>query len=144
MAMKVLLADDDRVLTHLLSARLRAMGWTVTVALDAMQAVMFAMRTEPDIIVLDINMPGGTGMSALQKLKASGRTSQIPIVVLSGSIDAKDEPQVRELGAEIFLRKPTAPDDLHRILLNIVQGVPPLDGGLPVPRTPPSATPEQP
>jgi DNA-binding response OmpR family regulator len=119
--MKVLLADDDKVLIHLMASRLRSKGWEVTVASDAMQALMFAMRVVPDVIVLDINMPGGTGITALTKLRASMKTSQIPIVVMSGSIDVKDEPTVRELGADVFLRKPTEPDELHAVLQGLVE-----------------------
>src|SRR4029453_12825784 len=70
-AMNLLIADDDRVLTHLLSVRLRALGWKVTIAFDAMQALMFAMRSHPDAILLDIDMPGGTGVEAIRKLKVS-------------------------------------------------------------------------
>ena len=66
--MKVLFADDDRVLTHLLSSRLRAKGAETIVAHDAMQAFMSAMRSPPDVIVLDVQMPGGTGIEALKKL----------------------------------------------------------------------------
>jgi len=84
--MKLLIADDDRALSLLLSTRLRAKGWTVDVAHDAMQALMFAMRSSPDAIMLDIAMPGGTGIDALKKLKMSAKTTQIPVVVLSGSI----------------------------------------------------------
>jgi DNA-binding response OmpR family regulator len=117
--MKLLIADDDRVLTHLLSSRLRTKGWVVTVAADAMQAMMFAMRTQPDAILLDINMPGGTGIEALRKLKASVRTSQIPVVVLSGSIDPADEPMVRALGAEGFMHKPADVGALHAMLAEL-------------------------
>jgi two-component system, cell cycle response regulator len=117
--MKLLIADDDRVLTHLLSARLRAKGWSVTIALDAMQAMMFAMRTQPDAILLDIAMPGGTGVEALRKLKVSTRTSQIPVVILSGSAEPGDESAVRELGAAGFLKKPADIDDLHAMLLQV-------------------------
>lgn len=116
---RVLIADDDRVLTHLLSARLRAKGWKVDIALDAMQAVMFAMRATPDVITLDINMPGGTGIEALRKLKQSARTQQIPVVVVSGSIEARDEPAVKELGAAAFLRKPADVEELHQLLLRL-------------------------
>ena len=114
--MKLLIADDDRVLTHLLSSRLRAKGWAVTIALDAMQAVMYAMRETPDAILLDINMPGGTGVEALKKLKRSSKTSQIPVVVLSGSIEPSDEEKVRTLGAEGFVTKPADIDALHAML----------------------------
>lgn len=117
--MKLLIADDDRVLVHLLSARLRTKGWVVTAAFDAMQTMMFAMRTAPDIILLDINMPGGTGVQALRKLKASTMTSQIPVVVLSGSIDPGDEQLVRDLGAQGFLHKPPDIEAIHALLSSL-------------------------
>lgn len=109
---RVLIADDDRTLTHLLSARLQALGWTVDIALDAMQAVMFTRQHGPDIIVLDIAMPGGTGRQALHSLKASSKLRAIPVVVLSGSIDPDEEAKIVALGAVEFLRKPIDADAL--------------------------------
>ena len=109
---RVLIADDDRILTHLLSSRLQAKGWAVDVALDAMQAVMFARQQGPDIIVLDIAMPGGTGRQALHSLKASSKLRGIPVVALSGSVDPDDEAKIVALGAVEFLRKPIEPDVL--------------------------------
>lgn len=109
---RVLIADDDRILTHLLSSRLQAKGWAVDVALDAMQAVMFARQQGPDIIVLDIAMPGGTGRQALHSLKASSKLRAIPVVALSGSVDPDDESKIVALGAVEFLRKPIDPDVL--------------------------------
>ena len=109
---RVLIADDDRILTHLLSSRLQAMGWTVDVALDAMQAVMFTRQQTPDVIVLDIAMPGGTGRQALHSLKASSKLRGIPVVVLSGSVDPDEEATLVALGAVEFLRKPIDPDVL--------------------------------
>jgi CheY-like chemotaxis protein len=125
--MKVLLADDDRVLTHLLSSRLRARGVETVVAHDAMQAFMSAMRSPPDVIVLDIQMPGGTGMDALKKLKLSAKTSPVPVVVLSGSEGPDAPQQVKALGAEQFLLKPIEPDALYRVLC-MVLGQPAPDG----------------
>jgi DNA-binding response OmpR family regulator len=115
--MKVLIADDDRVLSHLLAGRLRALGWNVDLAGDAMQAVMFAIRNSPDVIVLDIQMPGGTGVDALRKLKASAKTCQVPVVVLTGSVDPDDEPSFLAQGAAAFVRKPADVDALHETLL---------------------------
>src|SRR5687767_13964596 len=103
--MQVLLADDDPVLTRLVGAGLRAKGWQVTVAADAMQAVMFAMREHPDAIILDINMPGGTGLTVLQRLKASVKTAEIPVVVLSGTADPTMPQTTKELGAADFVVK---------------------------------------
>ena len=125
--MNVLLADDDRVVSHLLSARLRAAGWTVNVAQDAMQTVMFAIRTIPDAIVLDINMPGGNGVDALRKIRASVKTAMIPVIVLSGSTDAAVRDAVRELDVADFLEKPADPDVLIEVLSRLTRerGAPP-------------------
>lgn len=115
--MKVLIADDDKVLTRLVSAGLKTRGWQVEVAGDAMQALMFAMKApHPDVIALDIGMPGGTGFDVLKKLQQSSRTSQIPVVVVSGSISEADEARVTELGAVAFLRKPVDAQTLHETL----------------------------
>ncbi|MEA2723673.1 MAG: two-component system, response regulator RegA [Gemmatimonadales bacterium] len=119
--MKVLLADDDRVLTHLLSTRLGAKGAQITVAHDAMQALMTAMRSPPDVIVLDIQMPGGTGIEALRKLKRSARTSTIPVVVLSGSVAPDASEAVKALGAVEFILKPVDPDVLYQVLCAVLK-----------------------
>ncbi len=119
--MKVLIADDDRVLTRLTTAGLKTRGWEVVVAHDAMQALMFAMKTPyPDVIALDIGMPGGSGFEVLKKLQMSARTGQIPVVVVSGSITETDEATVTELGAVAFLRKPVDAQTLHETLLRAV------------------------
>lgn len=119
--MKILIADDDRVLTHLLSSRLRAKGAETIIAHDAMQALMSAMRSPPDVIVLDIQMPGGTGIEALRKLKRSARTETIPVVVLSGSVAPDASEAVKALGAAEFLLKPVDPDALYQVLCAVLQ-----------------------
>jgi DNA-binding response OmpR family regulator len=113
---KVLIADDDRVLTRLVSARLKAKGWQVEVVHDSTQALMFAMRSQPDVIVLDISMPGGSGLEVLTKLQRSTRTEQIPVLVVTGSITPAVEQRVMELGAAAFLHKPVDPETLHATL----------------------------
>jgi DNA-binding response OmpR family regulator len=118
--MKVLIADDDRVLTLLLATRLKAKGWKVDVAHDAMQALMFAMKAAPDVIALDIGMPGGTGLDVLKKLKRSVRTEQIPVVVVSNSIAPDIEAMVLGLGAVAFLHKPIEPEAMHATLSQLV------------------------
>jgi two-component system, OmpR family, response regulator len=77
--MRVLIADDDRVLVRMLGAAFRKAGWEVVQAFDAMQAVMFTTREpQPDVVLLDLGMPGGTGFGVLEKLTRSSRTSDIP------------------------------------------------------------------
>lgn len=118
--MKILVADDDRVQTLMLSARLKDKGFKVTVAYDAIQAWMAAIKTQPDAIILDIQMPGGTGVAVLKQLKDSSKTCQIPVVVLSGSIDPNAASMVKELGADEFLGKPVDLDLLYRTLSGLL------------------------
>jgi DNA-binding response OmpR family regulator len=113
----VLVVDDDRVLSHLVSVLLRQKGHKVLAAFDAIQGMMQAMRTPPvDAIVLDINMPGGSGEDTLRKLKMSTRTSAIPVIILSGSIDAAGQERVRSNGAAAVLSKPLVPEELFQAL----------------------------
>jgi DNA-binding response OmpR family regulator len=109
---KILIADDDPVMAATLSGALKARGYTVVVARDAMQAFMFAVQQQPHAILLDFNMPAGTGLGALTRLQASARTSSIPVLVVSGSPDLTLPATVRAEGAMGFFRKPVDLDAL--------------------------------
>jgi DNA-binding response OmpR family regulator len=117
---RILVADDDRVLVHMLCARLRSRGFEAVPAFDAMQAWMVAQRQPIDAIVLDIQMPGGTGIEVLRKLKSFSRTCMTPVIVLSGSIDPQDVQVVKNLGADEYLPKPPDVDLLCETLSRLV------------------------
>ncbi len=102
----ILVADDDRVLAQLLSSRLSKAKYSVVVSYDALHAFMDAMKLAPAAVILDINMPGGTGFEVLRRLKASRKTQLIPVIVLSGSVDPADVQNVIDMGADEFLGKP--------------------------------------
>lgn len=102
----VLLADDDKVHTMMLSTHLRGCGYSVATAYDATYTVMVVMKSPPDALILDIQMPGGTGKAALSRLKSSSKTSQVPVIVLSGFTDKKTIDEVMALGADEYLTKP--------------------------------------
>lgn len=108
--MRILVADDDRVHVHLVTSRLRAKGFDIMIAFDAMQAWMAATRSPIDAVVLDIQMPGGTGLEVLRKLKSSTRTCMLPVIVLRGSIDPQAIEEVKALGADAYLPKPVEID----------------------------------
>lgn len=118
--MTVLIADDDRVHVQLVSSRLKKLGFDVAVAFDAMQAFTIAIRTGPAAVLLDVNMPGGTGIEVLKRLKNSSKTNQIPVIVVSGSIDAKTAGAVKDLGAEAYLPKPVDFDQLLQTLYRVL------------------------
>jgi CheY-like chemotaxis protein len=76
---KILIADDSRVHVQLLTGWLQDRGHEVVDALDSVQAWMKGLRGQPDVIVLDINMPGRSGLGVLKRLKASSKTRHIPV-----------------------------------------------------------------
>jgi CheY-like chemotaxis protein len=110
--MLVLVADDDPETCALVAAVLKQAGHTCIIARDAMQVVQQAGLRHPDLIVLDLQMPAGTGVGALEKLKLSTRTASIPVLVLSGARDPAVIERVLQLGAVEFLPKPVDPEAL--------------------------------
>jgi len=108
---KILIADDSPVHVHLLTGWLQDRGYEVVEALDSVQAWMKGLRGQPDVIVLDINMPGGSGLDVLKRLKASTKTRHIPVLVVSGSAGSEIRDLVRRLGAADLLEKPLDSED---------------------------------
>jgi CheY-like chemotaxis protein len=117
---KILIADDSRFQVGLLSASLEESGFSVVSALDALQAWTVALRSAPDAIVLDINMPGGTGIEVLKRLRISTKTQHIPVVVVTGSTEDSIEQLAKHLGAAEFFHKPVDPGRLCDVLHNLL------------------------
>lgn len=115
--MRILVAEDDQVTSKIVCAFLRGSGHQPVPAFDAIQAVMLAMRApQPDAIILDLSMPGGTGVGILDKLKSSSKSAGIPVIVLSGNTDPKARKAAIEAGAESFLSKPATAEQLDAAL----------------------------
>lgn len=120
---KVLIADDSRFQLQLLASFL-GNGFEVSFASDALQAWMGALRAKPDVILLDINMPGGTGLEVLKRLRMSTKTQHIPVVVVSGNESAETEAAARHLGAADFLHKPVEKEHLRTIVCRLLAARP--------------------
>jgi CheY-like chemotaxis protein len=103
---KILIADDSRVYVHLISGWLHNRGFKTMLASDAIQAFVMATQQQPDAVILDISMPGGSGIDVLKKLKLSTRTKQIPILVVTGNAGTEMRSLVKRLGAADLLEKP--------------------------------------
>ncbi len=118
--MKVLIADDDPDFVVLVKTFLEAQGCRIVVAQDTMRAAMLARREGPDVVLLDVNMPGGGGIGTLKQLKASTKFGAIPVVVISARDDEELPRTAAELGAARFIRKPVDLETMHRTLLDLV------------------------
>ena len=115
--MKVLIADDDKIIDAAFSAVFRKRGWQTVVAFDAMQALMFAKQSPmPDVVILDIGMPGGCGLMTLERMKSATITAAIPVVVVSGSEDPELPAKVKGMGAVGFVKKPVDPEALAQAI----------------------------
>jgi CheY-like chemotaxis protein len=148
----ILVVDDDHEILESLSAGLCAHGYQVATAADGLQAIMAARRTSPALIVLDVILPGGTGLEVLKRLRAIASTSKIPVIATTSNLDPTLPKRARDLGASAFMLKPMKPEDLVRTIERILQevggalpgsapgpaaGTPPGDAPLPeAPRTP--------
>jgi CheY-like chemotaxis protein len=117
---KILIADDDRVTLETLGAQLRGAGFQILTAMDAMQAFMVAQRSAPDAVLLDIQMPGGTGLDTLKRLRTSSKTQAIPVIAISGLQDPEMSKRVLALGAAEFLPKPVDFERLRATLNRLV------------------------
>src|SRR5438093_285886 len=106
LAVKVLLVDDEDSLRKVMRDLLERDGYSVSEARDGVQALDQIDRVGPDIIVLDLNLPGLDGYGVLSHLRSRPATASIPVIVLTAKGDEDNEVRVFELGADDFLTKP--------------------------------------
>ncbi len=103
---RVLLVDDEDSLRKVLKDLLEREGYEVSEARDGVQALDQVDRIGPDVIVLDLNLPGLDGYGVLTQLRSRPATAEIPVIVLTAKGDEDNEVRVFELGADDFLQKP--------------------------------------
>jgi type II secretory ATPase GspE/PulE/Tfp pilus assembly ATPase PilB-like protein/ActR/RegA family two-component response regulator len=102
----VLLVEDEEQLRRVMKDLLEREGYTVAEARDGVQALDQVDRFAPDVIILDLNLPGIDGYSVLSQIRSRPATRTIPVVVLTAKGDEDNEVRVFELGADDFITKP--------------------------------------
>jgi DNA-binding response OmpR family regulator len=107
---KVLVVDDEEDFAKALRVRLKANGYDVVLAHDSVQAIMIANLERPDLILLDIMIPGEDGFFVTEQLKQSQATQHIPILFLTGVPGG--ERRAHQLGASGYIMKPYRPEVL--------------------------------
>ncbi|HEU0205837.1 MAG TPA: response regulator transcription factor [Pseudolysinimonas sp.] len=107
--MKILIADDDPQILRALRITLSARGYEVVTAHDGKAALDAATSTHPDIIVLDLGMPGLTGVQVIEAVRG---WSQVRILVVSGRSGSWDKVEALDAGADDYVTKPFAADEL--------------------------------
>jgi phosphate regulon transcriptional regulator PhoB len=112
MAEKVLVVDDEKDLVELLEYNLKKEGYTVITTGDGLDALKLAGRESPDLIVLDIMLPGMQGLDVLKTLKKKPETSSTPVILLTARTEELDKVLGLELGADDYVTKPFSPREL--------------------------------
>jgi two-component system, OmpR family, alkaline phosphatase synthesis response regulator PhoP len=108
----VLVIDDERDVVELVRYNLEREGFEVLAALDGKSGLALATKFPPQVIVLDVMMPGIDGLEVCKQLKNDSRTSGIPIIMLTAKAEEMDRVVGLELGADDYVTKPFSPREL--------------------------------
>jgi CheY-like chemotaxis protein len=119
---RLLLVEDNELNRDMLTRRLQRRGFQVITALDGEGAIRAAREEKPDLILMDMGLPGVNGWDATRKIKENPETRHIPVVALTAHAMHGDRDQARQAGCDAFETKPV---ELER-LLNTIRSLLPL------------------
>lgn len=106
MGRRVLVVDDDSMSLELVTELLRQEGYQVLAATTAEVGLRLTAAQRPDLILMDLQLPGMTGYEAIRRLKADPVTAAIPVLALTASAMRGEERKARETGTDGYLTKP--------------------------------------
>lgn len=125
MAQRILIVDDDREIVRLLRAYLEQAGYQVLTASDGQMALHVMRRDHPDLVLLDIMMPGLDGWEVTRLVRTDARLAGTPILIITARVEDEDKIVGLELGADDYVTKPFNPREVVarvRALLRRVHG----------------------
>ena len=111
---KILVVDDEKAICEILEEFLSLFGHSVTSANSGADAIEVVRRASPDVVFLDIRMPGMSGLDVLKEIKALD--SSVRVIMISAFGDEETESMARELGADGYIQKPVDLPDLLVLL----------------------------
>lgn len=109
---KVLIVDDEPSLRFLIASTLEDEGYELIEAADGLEAYDLIKKEKPDLIILDVMMPGMTGYELCTKIKQDPKMREIIIIMLTAKGQEQDRLQSEKVGADYYLRKPFSPMEL--------------------------------
>jgi twitching motility two-component system response regulator PilH len=136
--LRVLVIDDSATIVAVLGKMLRQNGYDVLKAGDAESGLEIARAERPDLIFLDIVLPGMNGFAALRLLRREASTQQIPVIMISGNMQATEQFYAQRIGADDFMKKPFGRDEVFTRVQRLIESgrlVPRSDDEAPI--TPP-------
>ena len=118
---KILIVDDDITVTELMKALVKMDGHEPTTVNDSLQAVEVAKSVHPDLITLDLMMPGLTGFEVCKLLSDDPDFSNTPIVIVSAKDDPESKQKAMEAGARDYITKPFNVDEFIATIKSLVR-----------------------
>jgi CheY-like chemotaxis protein len=119
---KVLVCDNEAALRALVRGALELGDYEIVEAHDGDQSVELARSCDPDLIVLDMMMPGRTGLEVLAELRTEDRFAETPVIMLTARAQAQDRLAAVEAGVSRFLPKPFSPLELASVVEELLDG----------------------
>ena len=117
---RVLVVDDTENVRELIRVNLELEGFEVHVACDGQEALDVVADVAPDLITMDVMMPGLDGLTAAARLKGSASTAAIPIVMVTARAQTTDRAAGRAVGVDAYVTKPFDPDELVRTVRELL------------------------
>jgi len=112
MAQRILVVDDDREIVRLVKAYLERSGYEVLAAYDGESALHMLRRERPDLMLLDLMLPGRNGLDVTRVVRGDGSLAALPIIVLTARVEDQDKIVGLELGADDYVTKPFNPGEV--------------------------------
>ena len=113
---KILIVEDDHDVRLGYHIRLKANGYDTFFAADSLSSIMEARKHKPDLIILDLGLPGGDGFVVLERLRANLRLAVVPVVVVTARDPHSNRDRALKAGAKAFLQKPVDNDELLAVI----------------------------
>lgn len=110
--MKILIAEDDRDIAELIAHYFRKAGWDPHLASAGDEALAYARRQPVDVIILDVMLPGMSGLEVCRALRSDKATAAVPIIMLTARAEEADRVIGLDLGADDYVAKPFSPNEL--------------------------------
>lgn len=120
---RILIADDEHNIRHILDFSLHVEGFDVISAQDGEEALALAASEQPDLIIMDVMMPGCGGIEACRQLKQDPRTRSIPVVLLTARSSREDREAGQAAGAVEYVTKPFSPQRVIDLVQSILGAV---------------------
>jgi len=117
---RILIADDEHNIRHILDFSLHVEGFDVLAAQDGEEALALAASELPDLIIMDVMMPGCGGIEACRRLKQNPRTRPIPVILLTARSSREDREAGEAAGAAEYITKPFSPQKVVDLIQSIL------------------------